>query len=101
MSGRRLAPGAPRLPSSRSLSSSWSPHAPSPRDLPDFHARNAVAESDARTVMDSPEQNVAAQTELPKPAALQDKRPSETAAYGTSGTAVFDAKNVSLYYGSF
>jgi phosphate transport system ATP-binding protein len=51
--------------------------------------------------MDSPEQNVAAQTELPKPAALQDMRPSETAAYGTSGTAVFDAKNVSLYYGSF
>jgi phosphate transport system ATP-binding protein len=49
--------------------------------------------------MEQSEQNVAARTELPKPAALRDM-PSE-AFSGTPGTAVFDAKNVSLYYGSF
>ena len=52
--------------------------------------------------MEQPEQNVVAQTEvtteMPKPAALQDTRPS---AAPVSGAAVFESKNVSCYYGSF
>jgi phosphate transport system ATP-binding protein len=49
--------------------------------------------------MDSPEPNLV-KTELPKPAALQDtKRPEE--AFSGTGTPVFDAKNVSIFYGSF
>jgi phosphate transport system ATP-binding protein len=49
--------------------------------------------------MDSPETNPV-KTELPKPAALQDtKRPEE--AFSGTGTPVFDAKNVSIFYGSF
>jgi phosphate transport system ATP-binding protein len=49
--------------------------------------------------MDSPEPNPV-KTELPKPAALQDtKRPEE--AFSGTGTPVFDAKNVSIFYGSF
>ena len=52
--------------------------------------------------MEQSEQNVVAQTEpqaeLPKPAALQDTRPSDVA---FSGAAVFDTKNISIYYGSF
>jgi phosphate transport system ATP-binding protein len=47
--------------------------------------------------MQQPEQDSVAQTELPKPAALHEGR--EVA--GTPATAVFDTKNVSIYYGSF
>src|SRR5260370_41832547 len=50
--------------------------------------------------MDLPEQNVATQTELPKPAALQQTRAHASDSY-TPTTAVFNTKNVSLYYGSF
>ena len=47
--------------------------------------------------MEQPEPHVAA-TSMPKPAALQDAPPiPET----PTGTSVFDAKNVSIYYGSF
>ena len=48
--------------------------------------------------MDEPEQNVAT-TSLPKPAALQ--RPSGAPDSDTPGPPVFDAKNVSIFYGSF
>ena len=52
--------------------------------------------------MEQSEQNVVAQTEtqaeLPKPAALQDTRPSDAA---VSGPTVFETKKVSIYYGSF
>src|ERR1039457_3379540 len=48
--------------------------------------------------MDEPEQNVAT-TSLPKPAALQP--PAGGPDSDTPGTAVFDAKNVSIFYGSF
>ena len=53
--------------------------------------------------MEQPEQNVVAQTqtELPKPAALQDTRPSDAAVSDTPGAAVFESKKVSIYYGSF
>ncbi|HEY2690939.1 MAG TPA: ATP-binding cassette domain-containing protein, partial [Streptosporangiaceae bacterium] len=53
--------------------------------------------------MEQPEQNVVAQTQtaLPKPAALQDTRPSDAAVSGTPGAAVFETRNVSIYYGSF
>jgi phosphate transport system ATP-binding protein len=51
--------------------------------------------------MEQPEQNVVAQTELPKPAALQDMRPDAAAASDTPGAAVFGAKDISIYYGSF
>jgi phosphate transport system ATP-binding protein len=50
--------------------------------------------------MDQTEPNVAAQTELPKPAALQDVRPQDVVS-APAGTPVFDAKGVSIYYGSF
>jgi phosphate transport system ATP-binding protein len=46
-----------------------------------------------------PEQNVV-KTELPKPAALQDTQQSG-AAFAATGAPVFDAKNVSIFYGSF
>ena len=47
--------------------------------------------------MEQPEQNVVAQTQtaLPKPAALQDTRPSDAAVSDTPGAAVFESKNVS------
>ncbi|HMI24346.1 MAG TPA: ATP-binding cassette domain-containing protein, partial [Streptosporangiaceae bacterium] len=49
--------------------------------------------------MDSPEQNVVASAQLPKPAALQDTAKD---AFATStGTSIFDAKGISIYYGSF
>ena len=51
--------------------------------------------------MEQPEQKVATQTELPKPAALQETKPSEAAVSGTPGAPVFDSKNVSIYYSSF
>jgi phosphate transport system ATP-binding protein len=50
--------------------------------------------------MDQPEQNVAAQTQLPKLTALQDAQPQD-AVFAPSGTPVFDAKGLSVYYGSF
>jgi phosphate transport system ATP-binding protein len=47
--------------------------------------------------MEQPEQNPVVTTSLPKPAALREgQRISET-----TGTSVFDTKNVSIYYGSF
>src|SRR6476469_893174 len=53
--------------------------------------------------MEQPEQNVVTQTEpqteLPRAAALQDTRPSDVP--DSPGASVFDAKNVSCYYGSF
>jgi phosphate transport system ATP-binding protein len=48
--------------------------------------------------MDEPEQNVAT-TSLPKPAALQQPRGAPVS--DTPGSPVFNAKNVSIYYGSF
>jgi phosphate transport system ATP-binding protein len=51
--------------------------------------------------MEQPDQNVVAQTELPKPAALQDRRPDAAAVSDTAGAAVFGTKNISIYYGSF
>ena len=47
--------------------------------------------------MEQPEQNVV-KTALPKPAALQQP---DAPVYDTPGGSVFDAKNVSCYYGSF
>jgi phosphate transport system ATP-binding protein len=51
--------------------------------------------------MEQPEQNVAAQTEMPAPAALQKLHPPEAAVSGAPGTTVFDAKKVSCYYSAF
>jgi phosphate transport system ATP-binding protein len=50
--------------------------------------------------MDEPEQNVAT-TSLPKPAALQHPQTQGAPVSDTPGVPVFDAKNVSIYYGSF
>ncbi|MGH3421119.1 MAG: phosphate ABC transporter ATP-binding protein, partial [Streptosporangiaceae bacterium] len=50
--------------------------------------------------MDSSEQNVVASAKLPKPAALQDT-PQQDAAFASTGSAIFDAKGISIYYGSF
>jgi phosphate transport system ATP-binding protein len=47
--------------------------------------------------MEQPEQNPVATTSLPKPAALRERREVSE----TTGTSVFDTKNVSIYYGSF
>jgi phosphate transport system ATP-binding protein len=47
--------------------------------------------------MDNPEQTVVT-TSLPKPAALQEAGAADR---GTPGASVFDAKGVSIYYGSF
>ena len=49
--------------------------------------------------MDSSEQNVVAPAKLPKPAALQDTPQDVVAA--PSGTPIFDARGISIYYGSF
>ena len=49
--------------------------------------------------MDSPEQNVVASAQLPKPAALQDT--AQDAFATSTGTSIFDAKGISIYYGSF
>jgi phosphate transport system ATP-binding protein len=49
--------------------------------------------------MEQPEQNVAARTEMPKPAALQDSGRREFAA--PSGRTIFDVQNVSIWYSSF
>ncbi len=50
--------------------------------------------------MDEPEQNVVT-TSLPKPAALQHSQTQSAPVSDTPGAPVFDAKNVSIYYGSF
>jgi len=47
------------------------------------------------TDMDSPEQNVVASAQLPKPAALQDTAPKDAFATST-GTTIFDAKGISI-----
>jgi phosphate transport system ATP-binding protein len=47
--------------------------------------------------MEQPEQNPVATTSLPKPAALQESKPVPV----TPGVAVFDTKNLSIYYGAF
>ena len=47
--------------------------------------------------MEQPEQNPVATTSLPKPAALQESKPVSD----TPGVAVFDTKNLSIYYGTF
>src|SRR5256714_15491611 len=49
--------------------------------------------------MDSSEPNVVASAQLPKPAALQD--PAQEAFATSTGTPIFDAKGISIYYGSF
>jgi phosphate transport system ATP-binding protein len=49
--------------------------------------------------MEQPEQNVAARIEMPKPAALQDRGRLEAAA--PSGQAIFDVRNVSIWYSAF
>jgi phosphate transport system ATP-binding protein len=49
--------------------------------------------------MEQPEQNVAAQTEMPEPAALQDTGRQEFAA--PSGQTIFDVRNVSIWYSAF
>jgi phosphate transport system ATP-binding protein len=47
--------------------------------------------------MQEPAQDSVAKTELPKPAALQERQE----VVGAPGTSIFDTKNVSIYYGSF
>jgi phosphate transport system ATP-binding protein len=49
--------------------------------------------------MEQPLPNVAARTELPKPAALEDTQRS--AAPAEPGPLIFDVQNVSIYYGPF
>jgi phosphate transport system ATP-binding protein len=49
--------------------------------------------------MDQPQPNVAAKTELPKPAALQEDRRQEYSR--APGTLIFDVQNVSIFYGAF
>jgi phosphate transport system ATP-binding protein len=51
--------------------------------------------------MEQSEENVAAKTEMPAPAALPKLHPPEEAISSAPGTIVFDAKNVSCYYGAF
>src|SRR5438093_2047073 len=50
--------------------------------------------------MDSSDQNVVASVQLPKPAALQDAEPQDAVSAPT-GSPIFDARGVSIYYGSF
>ena len=49
--------------------------------------------------MDQSEQNVVAPAQLPKPAALQDM--PKDAGFASTGSPIFDAKGISIYYGSF
>jgi phosphate transport system ATP-binding protein len=51
--------------------------------------------------MEQPEQNVAAKTELPQPAALQEREPKEAAVTDTPGRTIFDVRNVSIWYSAF
>src|SRR4029077_9476662 len=53
----------------------------------------------ARNVMDQPQHDIAAKTELPKPAALQDARRQDVSA--APGELIFDVQDVSVYYGAF
>jgi phosphate transport system ATP-binding protein len=49
--------------------------------------------------MEDPQPNVAAKTELPKPAALRETRPRDVSS--APGNLIFNVTNVSIYYGSF
>ena len=49
--------------------------------------------------MEQPQPNVAAKTELPKPAALQETSARDVSA--EPGTLIFDVQNVSIFYGPF
>jgi len=49
--------------------------------------------------MDQPEQNVAAKTQLPKPAALQDVERRDVSRL--TGRPIFDVRNVSIWYSAF
>ena len=49
--------------------------------------------------MEDPQPNVAAKTELPKPAALRETRPRDVPT--ATGKLIFDVNGVSIYYGSF
>jgi len=49
--------------------------------------------------MDQPQHDIAAKTELPKPAALQDARRQDVSA--APGELIFDVQDVSVYYGAF
>jgi phosphate transport system ATP-binding protein len=51
--------------------------------------------------MDQSEQNIAAKTEMPKPAALQQVGLRDAAVSDTLGTAIFDVRNVSIWYSAF
>jgi phosphate transport system ATP-binding protein len=51
--------------------------------------------------MEQSEQDVVAKTELPKPAALQEMQTAGASVSDTPRTAIFDTKDVSIYYGSF
>jgi phosphate transport system ATP-binding protein len=51
--------------------------------------------------MKQPEQDVAAKTKLPKPAALQQTQPSDASVSDTPGAHIFNTRNVAIYYGSF
>jgi phosphate transport system ATP-binding protein len=49
--------------------------------------------------MEDPQPTVAAKTQLPKPAALQETRPRDVPT--ATGNLIFDVNGVSIYYGSF
>jgi phosphate transport system ATP-binding protein len=51
--------------------------------------------------MEQPEQNVVTQTELPAPAALPQAGPQDAAVSDTPGAAIFDVRNVSIWYSAF
>jgi phosphate transport system ATP-binding protein len=51
--------------------------------------------------MEQPEQNVAAKTELPQPAAVPQTEPKEAAVTDTPGKTIFDVRNVSIWYSAF
>jgi len=50
--------------------------------------------------MEQPEQDFAAKTELPAPAALQTRR-SDAPVADTPGATIFDTRDVAIFYGSF
>ncbi len=58
------------------------------------------ADNRARNIMEQPEQDFAAQTELPTPAALRTRR-SDAPVADTPGTTIFDTRDVAIFYGSF
>jgi phosphate transport system ATP-binding protein len=51
--------------------------------------------------MEQPEQNVAAKTVLPQPAALPQTEPRDAAVTDKPGKTIFDVRNVSIWYGAF